>query len=89
VHAGTQDGSGATEQRWAGGVALTTACYANLKHHPNLQLVQGDIFGLPFFRGEFLFVYLLGVLQQTPNVEKVFAALPPMTEDSGKLCVDY
>jgi uncharacterized protein YbaR (Trm112 family) len=24
------------------------ACYANLKHHPNLHVVQGDIYALPF-----------------------------------------
>ena len=65
------------------------ACYANLKHHPNLHLVQGDIYELPFVRGEFPFVYSLGVLQHTPDVAKAFAALPPMVRDGGKLCVDY
>ena len=24
------------------------ACYANLKHYPNLHVVQGDIYALPF-----------------------------------------
>ena len=65
------------------------ACYANLKHYPNLHLVQGDIYELPFVRGEFPFVYSLGVLQHTPDVAKAFAALPPMVQDGGKLCVDY
>jgi 2-polyprenyl-3-methyl-5-hydroxy-6-metoxy-1,4-benzoquinol methylase len=65
------------------------ACYANLKHHPNLYVVQGDIYALPFALGEFQFVYSLGVLQHTPDVYKAFAALPPMLRVGGSLCVDY
>ena len=64
------------------------ACLANLKHHPNLHVVQGDIYALPFAPGRFRFVYSLGVLQHTPNVGKAFAALPPMVEEGGRLCVD-
>jgi SAM-dependent methyltransferase len=65
------------------------ACYANLKHHPNLHVVQGDIYALPFARGVFPFVYSLGVLQHTPDVGKAFSALPPMVRGGGQLCVDY
>jgi len=59
------------------------ACYANLKHHPNLHIVQGDIYALPFEPGNFQFVYSLGVLQHTPNVAAAFAALPPMLKGGG------
>ena len=65
------------------------ACYANLKHHPNLHVVQGDIYALPFVLGAFPFVYSLGVLQHTPDVAKAFAALPPMVREGGHLCVDF
>ncbi len=65
------------------------ACYANLKHHPNLHVVQGDIYALPFAPGEFPYVYSLGVLQHTPDVAGAFAALPPMVQKGGRLCVDY
>lgn len=65
------------------------ACYANLKHYPNLHVVQGDIYALPFAQGVFPFVYSLGVLQHTPDVAKAFAALPPMVQAGGRLCVDY
>lgn len=65
------------------------ACYANLRHHPNLHVVQGDIYTLPFYEGSFSFVYSLGVLQHTPDVAKAFFALPPMVAHGGKLCVDY
>jgi len=59
------------------------ACYANLKHHPNLHVVQGDIYALPFERASFPFVYSLGVLQHTPDVAKAFAALPPLVAGGG------
>ncbi len=65
------------------------ACYANLKHHPNLHVVQGDIYALPFPKEFFPFVYSLGVLQHTPDVAKAFANLPPMVAAGGLLCVDF
>ncbi|THB73279.1 MAG: class I SAM-dependent methyltransferase [Gammaproteobacteria bacterium] len=65
------------------------ACYSNLKKHPNLHIVQGDIYALPFALETFSFVYSLGVLQHTPDVEKAFNSLPPMLKDGGRLCVDY
>ena len=65
------------------------ACYANLKHYPTLDVVQGDVYALPFAKGFFPFVYSLGVLQHTPDVARAFAALPPMVAKSGRLCVDF
>lgn len=65
------------------------ACLKNLKGHQNLHVVQGDIYALPFVAGAFSYLYSLGVLQHTPNVAQAFAALPPMLEEGGKLCVDY
>ena len=74
----------------ANGLALdyssaVDACYANLKQHPNLHVVQGDIYALPFEQESFPFVYSLGVLQHTPDVAKAFAALPPMVAGEGRL----
>jgi len=65
------------------------ACYANLQRFANLDVVQGDIYALPFERGSFPFVYSLGVLQHTPDVARAFAALPPMLSPDGRLCVDF
>ncbi len=65
------------------------ACWANLQHHPNLLVVQADIYALPFAPESFDFVYSLGVLQHTPDVAQAFAALPPMVKGGGELCVDY
>jgi len=63
--------------------AVDASCYANLQHHPNLHVVQGDIYALPFAPESFPFVYSLGVLQHTPDVAKAFAALPPMVAGGG------
>jgi 2-polyprenyl-3-methyl-5-hydroxy-6-metoxy-1,4-benzoquinol methylase len=65
------------------------ACFENLKHHPKLHVVQGDIYALPFKRESFPFVYSLGVLQHTPNVARAFASLPPMVSPGGRLCTDF
>ena len=65
------------------------ACYENLMDHPNFHVVQGDIYALPFLNGAFHFVYSLGVLQHTPDVEKAFFALPPMLIGGGRICVDF
>ena len=59
------------------------ACYSNLKHHPNLHVVQGDIYSLPFVPEYFKFVYCLGVLQHCPDVERAFFSLPPMVAPGG------
>jgi len=64
------------------------ACWENLKQHKNLHVVQGDIYSLPFKPECFDFIYCLGVLQHTPNVEKAFKCLPPVLAKKGHLCVD-
>lgn len=65
------------------------AAYRNLSHHPNLHVVQGDIYALPFAPGTFPFVYSLGVLQHTPDVKKAFMSLPPIVARGGQLCADF
>jgi SAM-dependent methyltransferase len=65
------------------------ACYQNLRHFPNLFVVQGDIYNLPFQDKVFDYVYSLGVLQHTPDVKKAFFSLPSKIKTGGHLCVDY
>lgn len=64
------------------------AARANLSSHEHLQVVQGDIFALPFALAQFDFVYCLGVLQHTPDVRRAFLSLPPMLTPGGKIAVD-
>jgi SAM-dependent methyltransferase len=65
------------------------ACYLNLKGHPNLYLMQGDIYELPFKPNSFDFVYSLGVLQHTPNVKLAFMQVANQVKIGGKFCVDF
>jgi|MDSY01.1.fsa_nt_gb ubiquinone/menaquinone biosynthesis C-methylase UbiE/uncharacterized protein YbaR (Trm112 family) len=65
------------------------ACWDNLKDHSRLTVVQGDIYCLPFEASYFDFVYSLGVLQHTPDVEAAFKSLPRVLKKNGNLCVDY
>lgn len=64
------------------------ACWANHGPNPNLNVVQGDVYHLPFKPGAFDFVYCFGVLQHTPDVEKAFLALPAQLSPGGRLAVD-
>ncbi len=65
------------------------AAQANLSEHPNLHVVQGDIYNLPFTPGSLSFIYSLGVLQHTPDVARAYASLPPLLAPGGTLVVDY
>ena len=64
------------------------ACWKNHYLHPNLNVVQGDIYNLPFQEGSFDFVFCFGVLQHTPNVKKAFMSLPPQLKKGWHLAVD-
>jgi SAM-dependent methyltransferase len=64
------------------------ACRSNLYPNPRLNVVQGDVYKLPFAEGSFDFVYCFGVLQHTPDVAAAFLALPRPLKPAGKLAVD-
>jgi SAM-dependent methyltransferase len=63
------------------------ACRANLPD-ANLQVAQADVYALPFAPGTFDFVYSLGVIQHTPDVERTIAALARQVKPGGELVVD-
>ena len=69
--------------------SAVNAVKRNLYPHPNLFIVQADIYALPFRDDFFDFVYSLGVLQHTPNVEKAFKALLPVLKPGGQICADF
>jgi SAM-dependent methyltransferase len=64
------------------------ACRANLGPHPRLDVVQADVYRMPFIRRRFDFVYCFGVLQHTPEVHGAFAALAEQLAPGGRLAVD-
>lgn len=64
------------------------ACRANLGPNPRLDVVQGDVYRLPFRPQSFEFVYCFGVLQHTPDVGASFAALTAQLTPGGRIAVD-
>lgn len=68
--------------------AAVDACRANLGASARLDVIQGDVYALPFKPESFDHVYCLGVLQHTPDVERAFRSLPLQLRPGGKLAVD-
>jgi SAM-dependent methyltransferase len=64
------------------------ACRANFPTHPNLHIVQGDVYALPFAEECFDAIYCLGVLQHTPDPKQAFLSLPLHLSRGGRLAVD-
>jgi len=62
---------------------------SNLRQSERVFCLQADVYRLPFRPGSFDLVYCLGVLQHTPDVEKAFKSLVPVTRTGGDICVDY
>jgi SAM-dependent methyltransferase len=61
---------------------------ANNGPHPNLSLVQADIYAIPFRKASFDKVLCLGVLQHTPDVRRAFMSMVPFLKPGGKIAVD-
>ncbi|HEV7998991.1 MAG TPA: class I SAM-dependent methyltransferase, partial [Planctomycetaceae bacterium] len=64
------------------------ACLANFPSHPNLHVIQGDVYALPFADECFDAIYCLGVLQHTPDPRQAFLSLPRHLKTGGRLAVD-
>jgi len=64
------------------------ACQENLGAHSQLDVVQADVYRLPFAPECFDFVYCLGVLQHNADVKKAFMRLPRQLKPGGRLAVD-
>jgi SAM-dependent methyltransferase len=66
------------------------AAASNLRlgENPRLHIFQADIYSLPFADESFEYVYSLGVLQHTPDVQRALRALIPFLKPGGKLTVD-
>lgn len=64
------------------------ACWANHGPDVRLDVVQGDVYRLPFRDGVFDFAYCFGVLQHTPDAAGAFAALRRPLRPGGRLAVD-
>lgn len=85
-----------TEQAVATGATVVSVDYsyaveandASNGHHPNLLIVQADIYALPFRPRSFDKAFCIGVLQHTPDVKRSFMSIPPMLAPGGSMVVD-
>jgi SAM-dependent methyltransferase len=64
------------------------ANYASNGTRPNVLIVQGDVFSMPFRSSTFDRVFCFGMLQHTPDPARAFAALPRVLRAGGSLCAD-
>ncbi len=67
--------------------AAVDAAYANIGHHPNVHLVQADIFALPVREDTFDLAYSIGVLHHTPDPRAAFDRVAATVKEGGGLAV--
>ena len=68
--------------------AAVEANFASNGAKPNVLIVQGDVYHMPFRREYFDKLFCFGMLQHTPDVFGALSALPPMLKPGGELVVD-
>lgn len=79
--------------RWGGeviGIDLSfavDAAFQNVGQHPNIHLIQADLFHLPFRQNLFDIVYSMGVLHHTPSTQQAFRAITPYVKTRGVLAI--
>jgi SAM-dependent methyltransferase len=64
------------------------ACRETCGDHPNVAVVQADLYALPFRPGSFDRVFSYGVLQCVPDPERAFRALVEQVRPGGILAAD-
>ena len=70
------------------GIDLSSAVNAakrNIKGHKNIQILQGNIYSLPFKKNTFDYVYSIGVIQHLPEREKAIERLASVVNKGGAL----
>ncbi|MBN1254708.1 MAG: methyltransferase domain-containing protein [Deltaproteobacteria bacterium] len=80
--------------RWrckkAVGVDLSEAvetAFNNVGDRDNVDIVQADIFSLPFEKESFDIIYSIGVLHHTPDTKKAFMHLVPFLKKGGVFAI--
>jgi 2-polyprenyl-3-methyl-5-hydroxy-6-metoxy-1,4-benzoquinol methylase/uncharacterized protein YbaR (Trm112 family) len=64
------------------------ANYQSNGDKPNVLIVQGNVYQMPFRQDYFDKLFCFGMLQHTPDVHKAFSVLPSMLKPGGELVVD-
>jgi SAM-dependent methyltransferase/uncharacterized protein YbaR (Trm112 family) len=63
------------------------AARANLANRPGADVVQADVFNLPFRPGSFDVIFSIGVLHHTRDTRAAFLELPPLLREGGDVAV--
>jgi len=63
------------------------AASTNTASMPSIQVIQADIFSLPFSDETFDIVFCIGVLMHTGDAKRAFASLVNKVKQGGSLCV--
>jgi len=63
--------------------AAVEIAQANVGSRPDVAVVQGDLFKLPFRQDLFDIVYSIGVLHHTPDAKGAFRAIQPLVKPGG------
>ncbi len=61
------------------------AAYLNTKQYPQICIVQGDLYHVPFMEKSFDIIYSIGVLHHLPEPVRGFKSLAPLLDAGGTL----
>jgi SAM-dependent methyltransferase len=64
------------------------ANWASNGRRPNVLIVQGDVYQMPFSPGTFDRIFCFGMLQHTPNPREAFRSLLPFGKPGASIVVD-
>ncbi len=59
----------------------------NLSRYPTAQVLQADVFKLPFAPESFDYIFSIGVLHHTPDCRAAFARLPSLLKPGGRISI--
>jgi len=68
--------------------AAVDACWKNLGSNSRLNVLQADLYKLPFIKEQFEYIYCLGVLQHTPDPKTALNKIIYHLKPNGRLVVD-
>ena len=63
------------------------AAYVNMGVHPKINIIQANIFQLPFRAATFDAIYSIGVLHHTRNTREAFLQLPRLLTKHGAIAI--
>jgi SAM-dependent methyltransferase len=79
--------------RWGGMVVsidlslAVESAHANLGKRGNVQILQADIFNLPFAPESFDIVFSMGVMHHTPDCKRAFHCALPLVKTGGTIAI--